>query len=41
VLLTFQNSRVALQCLQFRYLNQSIVGAGTYNGRVVYGVTMP
>ncbi len=41
VLVSFQNSRVALQCLQFRYLNQNVVGAGTYNGRVVYGVTMP
>jgi hypothetical protein len=41
VLVSFQNSRVALQCLQFRYLNQNVVGAGTYSGRVVYGVTMP
>jgi hypothetical protein len=41
VLVSFQNSRVAQQCLQFRYLNQNVVGAGTYNGRVVYGVMMP
>ncbi len=41
VLVSFQNSRIAVQCLQFRYLNQNIVGAGIYNGRVVYGVTMP
>jgi hypothetical protein len=40
-LITFNTSRRACVCAQFSYLNQSIVSAGTYTGRVTYTLAMP
>lgn len=40
-LITFNTSRRACICAQFRYLNQSVVSAGTYTGRVTYTLAMP
>lgn len=38
---SFLNSRRACVCKQFRYLNQNVVSAGTYTGRVTYTLAMP
>jgi len=40
-LISFNTSRRACMCAQFRYLNQSVVSAGTYTGRVTYTLSMP
>lgn len=40
-LISFTTSRRACVCAQFRYLNQSVVSAGTYAGRVTYTLSMP
>lgn len=40
-LISFTTSRRACACAQFTYLNQSIVSAGTYTGRVKYTLAMP
>ena len=40
-LITFNTSRRACVCAKFSYLNQSIVSAGTYTGRVTYTLAMP
>ncbi len=40
-LVSFGTSRRACVCAQFRYLNQSVVSAGTYSGRVTYTLAMP
>ena len=40
-LITFNTSRRACICAQFSYLNQSVVSAGTYTGRVTYTLAMP
>jgi hypothetical protein len=40
-LITFNTSRRACICAQFRYLNQNVVSAGTYTGRVTYTLAMP
>lgn len=41
VLTTFQNSRRARQCHAFAYRNTQVFGAGTYQGRATYTLTMP
>lgn len=41
VMTSFLNSRRACVCKQFRYLNQNVVSAGTYTGRVTYTLAMP
>lgn len=38
---TFPSPAQACACMQFRYLNQNIVSAGTYTGRVTYTLSMP
>ncbi len=40
-LITFNTSRRACICAQFSYLNQNVVSAGTYTGRVTYTLAMP
>ena len=40
-LVSFATSRRACVCAQFSYLNQSVVSAGTYTGRVTYTLAMP
>jgi len=40
-LISFGTSRRACVCMQFRYLNQNVVSAGTYTGRVTYNAAMP
>ena len=40
-LISFGTSQRACICAAFRYLNQSIVSAGTYTGRVTYTLAMP
>lgn len=40
-LITFGTSRRACICAQFSYLNQNVVSAGTYTGRVTYTLAMP
>ncbi len=40
-LISFVTSQRACVCAQFSYLNQSIVSAGTYTGRVTYTLAMP
>ncbi len=40
-LITFNTSRRACVCAQFSYLNQNVVSAGTYTGRVTYTLAMP
>jgi hypothetical protein len=40
-LITFNTSSRACICAQFRYLNQNVVSAGTYTGRVTYTLAMP
>ena len=40
-LVTFGTSQRACACAQFSYLNQNIVSAGTYTGRVTYTLAMP
>lgn len=40
-LISITTSSRACVCAQFRYLNQSIVSAGTYTGRVTYTLAMP
>ncbi|HEX3098592.1 MAG TPA: hypothetical protein VHQ02_12795 [Usitatibacter sp.] len=40
-LVSFGTAQRACVCAQFRYLNQSIVSAGTYTGRVTYTLAMP
>ena len=40
-LISFTTSKRACVCAQFQYLNQSIVSAGTYTGRVTYTLAMP
>jgi hypothetical protein len=40
-LVSFGTSQRACVCAQFSYLNQNIVSAGTYAGRVTYTLAMP
>jgi hypothetical protein len=40
-LVSFGTAQRACVCAQFRYLNQGIVSAGTYTGRVTYTLAMP
>jgi hypothetical protein len=40
-LISFGTSQRACICAAFRYLNQSVVSAGTYTGRVTYTLAMP
>jgi hypothetical protein len=40
-LVSINTSQRACICAQFRYLNQSVVSAGTYTGRVTYTLSMP
>jgi hypothetical protein len=40
-LVSFNTSRRACVCAQFSYLNQNVVSAGTYTGRVTYTLAMP
>jgi hypothetical protein len=40
-LVSITTSQRACVCAQFRYLNQSIVSAGTYTGAVTYTLSMP
>jgi hypothetical protein len=40
-LISIGTSQRACACAQFSYLNQSIVSAGTYTGRVTYTLAMP
>lgn len=40
-LVSITTSQRACVCAQFRYLNQSIVSAGTYTGEVTYTLSMP
>jgi len=40
-LVSFGTAQRACVCAQFRYLNQNIVSAGTYTGRVTYTLAMP
>jgi len=38
---TFSSPARACACMQFRYLNQNVVSAGTYTGRVTFTLSMP
>jgi hypothetical protein len=40
-LISLNTSSRACICAQFRYLNQNVVSAGTYTGRVTYTLAMP
>lgn len=40
-LISFNTSQRACMCAQFRYLNQGVVSAGSYTGRVTYTLSMP
>jgi hypothetical protein len=41
VLMSFMNSREVGMCLQFRFLNNTVYPAGTYNGQLTYNLSMP
>jgi hypothetical protein len=40
-LMSFMNSREVGMCLQFRFLNNTVYPAGTYNGQLIYNLAMP
>ncbi|APV48429.1 hypothetical protein BWI17_01240 [Betaproteobacteria bacterium GR16-43] len=40
-LMSFMNSREVGMCLQFRFLNNTVYPAGTYNGQMTFNLNMP